>query len=398
MSRIDFNKVYDRRGTTCSKWDFNEKLFGRDDLISMWVADMDLPTPPEVFEAIKKRMEHPLLGYTRYIPELIDEIIKKMKRDFNWEIKEEWILLHYDVCSSLGLAVKSISKIGDEILIQSPVYYPFYSIIKNNGCHVADSTLKLDNGRYNMDFESFEAAFEQSEKFAGHTHKIRGTILCNPHNPVGRCWSKEDLLKYGDICLKNNAVIISDEIHCDLLYKGSKHYPIASLSKELENNTITCMSGGKTFNMGGMAISFTIIPNAKLRKQVQELAHPEPSCLSMYGLAAALKAGGEYYIKELREHLQANLEYMIDYIDTKVSKLSVIRPDATYLIWVDFRKLGMSREELSDFIINKVKIAADYGFVFGDVGEGFIRFNISVPRATLEQAMKNLEKAVSELK
>ena len=397
MKKMDFNKVYDRKGTTCSKWDFNEQLFGREDLLSMWVADMDLPSPPEVFEAITERMKHPLLGYTRYIPELIEEIVKKMKRDFDWDIQEDWILLHYDVCSSLALAVKSLTNVGDEILIQTPVYYPFFKIIKNNGCQIVDNTLQLENSKYVMDFDNLKDAFIQSDKFAGHTHKIKGSILCNPHNPVGRSWKKEELLKYGEICLKNNITIISDEIHCDLLYKGSKHYPIASLSKELEQNTITCMSGGKTFNMGGMAVSFTIVPNPVLRKQITDLAHPEPSVLSMYGLAAALKAGGEYYIEELCEHLEGNLDYMIDYINTKIPKLSVIRPEATYLVWVNFKEFNFTRDQIGDFMINKAKIAADYGFIFGDSGDNFVRFNISVPRETLTKALVQLEKAVNNL-
>lgn len=397
MGKIDFNKVYNRKGSTCSKWDFNLKLFGREDLISMWVADMDLPTPPEVFEAITERMKHPILGYTRYIPELMSEIVKKMKRDFNWDINEEWIFLDYDVVSSLSFAVRSLTTLGDEILIQPPVYYPFFKLIKNTGCQTIENALKLENGRYTMDIDGLKKCFIQSDKFAGHTHKIKGAVLCNPHNPVGRSWTKEELTEYADICMKNNVVIISDEIHCDLIYKGSKHYPIATLSKELEQNTITCMSGGKSFNMGGMAISFMIIPNPILREKIQNLAHPEPSVLSMYGLAAALKAGGEYYLKELIEHLEGNLNYMMDYVDTKIPKLSIIKPEATYLIWIDFRKLNLTREELADLMINKAGIATDYGFVFGDSGDGFIRFNIAVPRETLTKALNQLEKVVNDL-
>lgn len=393
MGKIDFNKVYDRRGTTSSKWDFNQKLFGTDDLISMWVADMDLPTPPEVFEAITERMKHPILGYTGYIPELLSQIVKKMKRDFDWDIKEDSILLHYDVCSSIALALQSFTKHGDEIVIQSPVYYPFFKLIKNGGCQIIDNKLKLENNKYTMDFESLKKAFIQSDKFGGHTHKIKGAILCNPHNPVGRSWTKEELTEYGKICLENNIVIISDEIHCDILYKGRKHYPIASLSKELEQNTITCMSGGKSFNMGGMAISFTIVPNPILR---QKIGSNEPSVLSMHGLAAALKAGGEYYLKELREHLEGNLNYMTDYIDTKISTLSIIKPEGTYLVWVDFKTLNLSREELSDFMVNEAKIAVDYGFVFGDSGEGFVRFNIATSRETLNKALLQLEQAVNK--
>ena len=397
MGRIDFNKVYDRKGTSSAKWDFNQKLFGSDDLIPMWVADMDLETPPEVFEAITERMKHPILGYTKYIPELLSEIVKKMKRDFNWDIKEESILIHYDVCSSISLAIQSLTRSGDEIVIQSPVYYPFFRLIKNNGCQFVDNKLKFIDNKYSMDFDNLEKAFIQSDKFGGHTHKIKSSILCNPHNPVGRSWTKEELKQYGEICLKNNITIISDEIHCDILYKGKKHTPIASLSKELEQNTITCMSGGKSFNMGGMAISFTIVPNPILRAQIESIASPQVSVLSMHGLAAALKAGGEYYIKELIEHLEGNINYMTDYINTKIPKLSVIEPDGTYLVWIDFRKLNLSREELSDFMVNKAKIATDYGFVFGDNGDGFIRFNIATSRVTLNKALTQLENAVNKL-
>ena len=397
MGKIDFDKIHDRRGTSCSKWDYNKQLFGKDDLLSMWVADMDFPSPPEVFEAITERMKHPILGYTRCIPELSDQIVKKMKRDFDWDIQKEWILLQYDVSSSLSFAVKSLTNVGDEIIIQSPVYYPFFKIIKNNGCQIVDNTLILENNKYTMDFDNLKKSFIQCEKFAGHTHKIKGTILCNPHNPVGRSWTKEELLEYGDICLKNNITIIADEIHCDIVYKGKKHYPIASLSKELEQNTITCMSGGKSFNMGGMAISFTIVPNPVLRKQMSNIAHAEPSVLSICGLAAALKAGGEYYLEELLEYLEGNLDYMMDYINTKIPKLSIVKPEATYLVWVDFKKLNFTREQLGDFMINKAKIAADYGFIFGDSGDNFVRFNIAAPRETLTKALVQLENAVNSL-
>ncbi|MGL5721021.1 MAG: MalY/PatB family protein [Brevinema sp.] len=397
MKRMDFNIVYDRKGTVCSKWDFNKQLFGREDLLSVWVADMDLPCPPEVFEAIKKRMEHPLLGYTRYIPELLEQIVLKMKRDFDWVISPEWIVLNYDVVDALGWSVEAVASRGEEVLVQPPVYYPFFSLIRKKGCQVVENPLHFDGQRYTMDFDHMEYCFSQSSKFAGHTHNLKATILCNPHNPIGRVWSKDELLRYGEICLKNEVVIISDEIHCDLLYSGQKHYPIASLNKELENNTITCMSGGKTFNMGGMAISFSIIPNPKLRQATTRLSHAEPSVLSMYGLAAALKAGGEYYIKEIREHLEGNLNYMDEYLQKHIPSLKLIRPDATYLIWVDFSKLGFNREQLADFMVNKAKIAADYGFVFGSQGEGFVRFNISVPRPILEQMLSQLSSAIKNI-
>ena len=395
MNRMNFDLIHDRKGTCCSKWDFNQELFGREDLTSMWVADMDFSCPPEVFEAIQQRMNHPILGYTRYIPELIDAIVNKMKTAYNWKIEPEWIVLHYNVMDAIRIAIDSCTKIGDEIIIQPPVYYPFFSSIKQKGRQIKENKLKFQDNKYYIDFENLVSLFDRSNLFGGNQHRITGTILCNPHNPVGRAWSKEDLLKYGEICLKNNVTIISDEIHCDIIYKGQKHYPIASLSKELEQNTITCMSGGKTFNLGGMGVSFTIVPNKKLRDIITKLAHHEPSVLSMYGLAAAIKAGEEYYIKELVEYLENNLNYVSNFIQTNIPQLKVVQPDATYLVWIDFSALNLNREKLKTLLINKARIAADYGYMFGENSEHFIRFNIAAPLSTIKEALERLAKAIN---
>ncbi len=397
MKKMDFNKVYDRTGTSCAKWDYVKQEFGTDDVLPMWVADMDLPSPPEVVEAISERIKHPLFGYTRCIPELLDTIVKKMKDEYDWEIKPEWIVLNYNVLLSISTALQSLSRVGDEVLIQTPVYYPFYSITKNSGCQVVKNPLKFENNTYKMDFDHLNKCLEYSPLFGGNKHKIKMSILCNPHNPVGRAFTKEELLEYGEICLKNNIAIISDEIHCDVVFKGHKHIPIASLSKELEQNTITCMSGGKTFNLASLSIAFSIIPNDKWRRAIKEAFTHAPSVLSMYALNAAINAGQDYYIAELLEYLEDNYKYLKEFIKTRIPKLSVIDQEATFLTWINCSQLGMTREQLKDFMLREVKVAVDYGYVFGEDGEDFVRLNIAVPRAILTQAMERFEKAINDL-
>lgn len=397
MKRMNFDTIYDRKCTCCAKYDYVEQEFGVKDLLPMWVADMDFSCPPEIFQAISKRMEHPIMGYTKCSDGLRNTIVEKLKKDFNWDIKPEWIVLNFNVLQAITTSLQITTTVGDDILLQTPVYYPFFSLIKNNGRQVTENPLIYKNNSYSMDFEHLRKKLEISNHFGGNKHRIRAAILCNPHNPVGKAYTKEELLEFGKICLDNNITILSDEIHSDLIFKGHKHTPIASLSKELEQNTITYMSGSKSFNIAGFAIAYAIIPNDTLRQRFCEVSSPQPSVLSIVGLEAGIKAGADYYIEELMEYVEGNFNYLKEFINTKIPKLTVVQAEATYLAWIDCSKLEISREQLVDVILNKAKLALDYGYVFGTGGDDFIRINIATPKVNVQKALEQLEQAINSL-
>ncbi|MGI5839823.1 MAG: MalY/PatB family protein [bacterium] len=397
--KYNFDQLIDRKNTGSTKWDMNEQLFGTDDVLDMWVADMDFPCPEPVVKAIQERAKHPVFGYTFPPASLYEAIVDRMKRYYNWEIKKEWIVYTTGIVSGVHSAVKAVSMPGDQIILQPPVYYPFYSAIKDNGCHVVANNLKFDGERYEMDFDNLESLFKPSTSFPVTVPRIRGIILCHPHNPVGRVWTKDELTKLAEICGKNNCVVISDEIHCDLLMKGVKHYPTATLSKEIELNTITFMSASKTFNIAGLPASVGIIPDPVLRAKFTA-ARAGQSGINIFGLVAMEAAFryGDEYVEQLQEYIDANMKYFIDYVEKNIPPLKVVDPEGTYLGWVDMRGLGLSDAELHEFMIKKAKLALDDGFIFGTGGSGFQRFNLACPRAVVQEALSRLEKAVKELK
>jgi cystathionine beta-lyase len=265
--RYDFDRIIDRRNTNCGKHDRNLINFGRDDVLSMWVADMDFPCPEPVVEAIRRRAEHPIYGYSFAPDSLYEAIVERMEKRYGWKIEKEWILFNAGVVNGLYSAIKAFTHPGDEVIVQSPVYYPFYSAIKNNGCQVVHNPLKLENGRYYVDFEQLESLFEVRTTFPARSPRIKALVLCSPHNPTGRVFTRDELQRLAEICLKHDCLIISDEIHCDLLVKGARHTVTSSLSPEIQQNTITLMSASKTYNIAGLATSFVIIPDQKLRRQ-----------------------------------------------------------------------------------------------------------------------------------
>lgn len=396
--KYDFDKVIERRGTNCSKWDRNEELFGKKDIIDMWVADMDFPSPQPVVEAIKKRADHPIFGYTFAPDSLYEIIMERFERYYNWKIKKEWIVLVPGVVDGVNAAIKGLTHPGDEVILQPPVYYPFYSGIANNGCQVRYNPLKFDGNKYVMDYEDLESHFQPKTTFPARDPRVGALILCSPHNPVGRVWTKEELKQLGEICLKYNCPIISDEIHCDLLMDDYKHTVTATISPELAQHTITFMAASKTFNLAGVKASVAIIPNADWRKRFND-ARKGQGGVGIFGFEAleAAYRHGDDYLKQLLDYLQGNLDYFCEFIENRIPKLKVVRPEGTYLLWLDMRGLGMDQEELNDFMIQKAGIAVDFGNAFGPGGEGFQRFNLACPRSILEKALNNLEKAINEL-
>ncbi|HHW98735.1 MAG TPA: putative C-S lyase [Firmicutes bacterium] len=396
--QYNFDQIIDRRHTNSSKHDNNAVMFGREDVLDLWVADMDFPVPTPVAEAIKKRAEHPIYGYTFPPASLYEAIVERVDRLYGWKIKKEWIIFNAGVVNGLYSAVEAFSHRGDELIVQPPVYYPFFGAIKNTGRQVIHNPLKEVNGRYEMDFEGLEKLFEVRTSFPVRMPRIKALVLCSPHNPVGRVWTKEELQRLAEICVKHNCLIFSDEIHCDLLAPGVEHTVTATLSPEIEQHTITFMSASKTFNIAGLATSFVIIPNDELRQRyvAARAGHNSGNVFGFVATEAALTQCDDY-LEQLRAYLHENYRFFSEFIAERLPMLRVANLEGTYLAWVDMRQLGMSPLELQTFMREKARLALDDGYAFGPGGEGFQRFNLACPRSIVEEALLRLEKAINEL-
>lgn len=397
--KYDFNQICDRKNTNCFKWDFIQSIFGNDDVIPMWVADMDFPVATPIVEALKRRVEHEFYGYTKASTDVIQSVVDRMWDKYAWKIKPEWIVFTPGVVPALNIAVRMLTHPGDEIILQEPVYYPFFPAVTSSGCQIVNNQLKLINGRYEMDYEDLEHQFHARIGMLPVPNRIKAIMLCNPHNPVGRLWSKEELTKLGDIAIKHGVVVISDEIHCELLFKDHQHTPFASISEEFEQNSIVCMSPSKTFNLAGLEVSSIIIPNKKLRHlfiNTRTGILPEPNLFGYTALEAAYRFGDEW-LDQLLDYLQGNLDFLLKYFANRIPKIKVIKPQGTYLIWLDCRDLGMDDMTLRNFMRDKAKVGFDDGFLFGSGGSGFQRMNIACPRPILEEALIRIETMVNKL-
>ena len=397
--KYDFNQICDRKNTNCFKWDFIQSIFGNDDVIPMWVADMDFPVATPIVEALKRRAEHEFYGYTKASADVIQSIVDRMWDKYAWKIKPEWIVFTPGVVPALNITVRMLTHPGDEIILQEPVYYPFFPAVTFSGCQIVNNQLKLINGRYEMDYEDLEHQFHARIGMLPVPNRIKAIMLCNPHNPVGRLWSKEELTKLGDIAIKHDVVVISDEIHCELLFKDHLHTPFASISEEFEQNSIVCMSPSKTFNLAGLEVSSIIIPNKKLRHlfiNTRTGILPEPNLFGYTALEAAYRFGDEW-LDQLLDYLQGNLDFLLKYFANRIPKIKVIKPQGTYLIWLDCRDLGMDDMTLRNFMRDKAKVGFDDGFLFGSGGSGFQRMNIACPRPIIEEALIRIETMVNKL-
>lgn len=397
--KYDFNQICDRKNTNCFKWDFIQSIFGNDDVIPMWVADMDFPVATPIVEALKRRAEHEFYGYTKASADVIQSIVDRMWDKYAWKIKPEWIVFTPGVVPALNITVRMLTHPGDEIILQEPVYYPFFPAVTFSGCQIVNNQLKLINGRYEMDYEDLEHQFHARIGMLPVPNRIKAIMLCNPHNPVGRLWSKEELTKLGDIAIKHDVVVISDEIHCELLFKDHQHTPFASISEVFEQNSIVCMSPSKTFNLAGLEVSSIIIPNKKLRHlfiNTRTGILPEPNLFGYTALEAAYRFGDEW-LDQLLDYLQGNLDFLLKYFANRIPKIKVIKPQGTYLIWLDCRDLGMDDMTLRNFMRDKAKVGFDDGFLFGSGGSGFQRMNIACPRPIIEEALIRIETMVNKL-
>lgn len=387
-----FDQVYNRRDTRSVKWDWMEKIYNindASDILPMWVADMDFAAPTVVTEALQERINHPIFGYS-YICEGCKTAVQSwLHNKHNWETETEWMLFHHGVVPAIATVVETFTKPGASILVTPPVYPPFFSIPEKLGRKIEVSPLKESDGTYEMDFVSFEEKLQNG---------IELFILCNPHNPGGMVWSKETLIEIIRLCAKYDTMILSDEIHADLVYPGHTHYPLASLADNEADRIITCVAPTKTFNLAGVQAAVMIVTDAQKREQLRDhaAAHGQME-LSPFG-ATALKAAyehGEPWLVELLDVLSSNIDYAIETITSALPKVKIARPDATYLLWIDYRLTGLSEEEMMELLLHKGKLALEPGSKYGESGKGFMRMNIACPRKTLEDGVDRFIHALS---
>ncbi len=391
--KYDFDEIIDRENTDSLKYDFAAERGMPEDLLSLWVADMDIRAPKEINEAIIKMAEHGIYGYSDTKDDYFEALRNWYSKRHGWDISEEWLVKTPGVVFAVATAVKAYTEKGDAVLIQEPVYYPFSGVIEANERKLVNNSLVYDGEKYSIDFEDFEKKIVEE--------KVKMFILCSPHNPVGRVWDLDELERMGDICLKHNVLVVSDEIHADFVFPGKKHIVFSKIKKEFEDNVVICTAPSKTFNIAGLQVSNIFIPNSDLRlKFREELNRVGYSQLNNIGLAAAKAAYqyGENWLEQLMEYLASNFKFMDEFLKTRIPEIKLVKPEGTYLAWLDCRGLGISDEEIEDLIVNKAKLWLDGGTMFGKDGEYFQRVNIACPKATLEKALLQLEEAVKSIR
>jgi len=388
MKLYDFDEIIPRQNTDCVKYDLRRMFFGTEDVLPMWVADMDFRTPDFVIQAISRRLEHEVLGYTFRGKDFNKTIIDWNQKRHGWKISDKHIAFSPGVVPAVNMLVLSLTNPGDKIIIQPPVYFPFFTAVEKNDRVLAENPLKLTNGRLCMDFEDLR----QKAKDAAMI------IISHPHNPGGSLWAKDELLQLAEICLENKVIIVCDEIHSDLVFAPGKHIPLASLSPEIAEQTITCNAPSKTFNLAGLATSYVIISNAGYRKKYADLLNDQlhVGMGNVFG-PVALKAvyeNGEEWLRQLLEYVWENVQFVKSFCEKHIPTIKVMVPEATYMIWLDCRELGLEGDALKDFFIKKAKLGLNDGKSFGTGGEGFMRMNVAAPRKVVEEAMNSIKMAL----
>ena len=389
--KYDFSQVIERNNTLSIKYDFAKERKKPSGLLSLWVADMDFPVAQEIKDALIERCNHGIFGYSEVKTPYYEVIAKWYQEKFNWSTKKQWLVKTPGVVAAIANAIRAFTNIGDAVLIQKPVYYPFFLTIEDNQRKVVNNSLVYKNGRYEMDFVDFE------EKII--SHKVKLFVLCSPHNPVGRVLNKEELLKLGDICLKHKVIVVADEIHADFVYHGHQHQVFANLKTDYQEITVTCTAPSKTFNIAGLQVSNIFIANENLRKKFkQELKKTANADINVMGLIAcqAAYSQGEDWLRQVKIYIAENLEYVKTFLRDNLPQVKLVEPEGTYLLWLDFRELNLTEEELEDLIINKAKLWLDGGTMFGTEGVGFQRINIACPQKILIQAFTQLKEALKQ--
>jgi cystathionine beta-lyase len=400
----DFNFELDRHGTNSVKWEFfvqregvqrlehSDRSFGHDRVIPMWVADMDFRCPEAVIEALVERAKHGIFGYSAPTAAFHQSLVDWMRKRHRWRIQSEWLCSTPGVVPALNMMVRTFTEPGEAVLIQPPVYHPFSMAIINNGRQVVTNPLNYANRHYTMDFDDLEAKIR--------THHVKMAILCHPHNPVGRVWTREELQRFAEICRVNDVLVISDEIHGDLIYSGIEFMPFAMLGQEFEESSITCTAPSKTFNLAGLHTSNIIIADSELRQQfVETLRNNGLTGLSTFGIVAQQAAYqyGEPWLTKVMSYVEDNYKFLEAYVREYLPKIKVVQPEGTYLVWLDCRALGLDAKALERLMLDEAKVYLDEGYIFGPEGEGFERINMACPRSLLQEALERIRDAVLNL-
>lgn len=386
----NFDKIIDRKGTGAVKFDAIEKVFGKDDLLPLWVADMDFETPDFIVEAMKERLEHPIFGYPTELPDYRPSICDWIESHHQWKIQKDWLCFIPGIVKGIGIAINALLEKGDKVIIQPPVYHPFRLVPQKNHHEVVFNPLReLPEGGYEMDFENLEEICDG---------KCKMLILANPHNPAGITWSRETLQKLASFCHKRGITVISDEIHCDMALFGNKHIPFAAVSAEAAACSITFGAPSKTFNIAGIVSSYAIVPDPVLRKRffdwVDANEFGAAHIFAPIATIAAYRKGDDWRLQMLK-YIEGNIEFVIEYCKENIPQIKPLRPQASFLIWMDCRALGLDHDQLIDLFINKAGLALNDGEMFNPGGAGFMRLNVGCPRKVLETALENLKAAIA---
>ena len=383
--KYNFDEIVPRRGTNSYKWD----SAGDADILPMWVADMDFRTAPPVVEALRKRVEHGIFGYVRVPDAYYAAVTNWFARRHDWQIEKEWIIYTTGVVPALSAVIKALTVPGDKVMVQTPVYNCFFSSIRNNGCGMIANPLIYRNGTYQIDFADLE------QKAADPNVKV--LLLCNPHNPAGRVWTKQELTRIGDICIRNNVWVVADEIHCELVFPGHTYIPFASISQEFLMHSVTCTSPSKAFNLAGLQIDNIISADTNIRTKIDKAINVNEVCdVSPFGVEALIAAynDSEEWLEELKQYLFDNYNYLRAYFAEYLPEFPVSILEGTYLVWVDCSVLNQSSDEIIKTLLEKEKIWVNEGSLYGEAGEGFIRINIACPRQQLIEGLNRLRRAL----
>ncbi|PHV70528.1 aminotransferase [Sporanaerobium hydrogeniformans] len=391
--KYNFDELINRSHTNSIKYDFIEENGKPVDILPLWVADMDFQTLPEIREALIKVSEHGIYGYSEQKNDYFLAVASWYERRFGWKVEPSWLVKTPGVVYAIAVAIRALTQENDAVMIQEPVYYPFAKTIKANNRRLIKNELIYRNNKYTMDFETLEKQII--------TNKVKLLVLCSPHNPVGRVWTKEELSRLGDICIKHNVYIVADEIHSDFVYEGHEHSIFANIKPEYAQHTITCTAPSKTFNLAGLQVSNIFIQDKMLREQFKkELQKNAYSQLNIMGLKACEVAYtyGEEWLEELKRYLFENLAFVRCFLERRLPELKLVEPEGTYLVWIDCNGLGLNPKVRQDLIVNKAKLWLDEGALFGKSGEDFERINIACPRQILEKALIQLEGAILQVR
>lgn len=385
--KYDFDKVTPRCGTNSYKWDSTDDK----EVLPMWVADMDFPTAPCIINALEKRVEHGIFGYTRVPEEYYDAVISWFSRRHHWKPRREWFIYTSGVVPALSAVIKALTNVGDKVLTLTPVFNCFFSSIRNNGCELDSCALRYEDNTFSIDYEDLERRAADP--------KTTLMLLCNPHNPSGRVWTREELRRIGDICIKNNVVVVADEIHCELVHPGFTYTPFASVSEEFQKHSVTCVAPSKAFNIAGLQIANIIVENDKWRQRIDKAININEVCdVNPFGVIATIAAynEGEEWLNQLLQYIHGNYLFFKDYCEEHLPQLPVAPLEGTYLAWMDCRSLGIPSEELEEELMKEAKLWLNAGSMYGKEGEGFMRWNLACPRQLVKEGMERFSQFVDK--